>query len=69
MDDGSQLLKALNVLMLKILVRNFPPPFYTEPKLEADVVLYAEKHFCAIYLLTSDCHYRIMQIELHPLLS
>ena len=41
MDDGSQLLKALNVLMLKILVRNFL------------VFTFNCLHFSTIYILVS----------------
>lgn len=56
MDDGSQLLKALNVLMLKILVKIYPKmPLFP-------ISLRYVLHYC-------DCAYRTMQIEPHPLLS
>lgn len=59
MDDGSQLLKALNVLMLKILVN-----------ICVIIHLYCSCFFASVILaLLRDCMYRIMRIELHHLLS
>ena len=57
MDDGSQLLKALNVLMLKILVISFSRCF-----LLAGFLGIFFNEFKLFVLL-----YRIMQIVLHPL--
>jgi len=65
MEDGSQLLKALNVLMLKILVRNFISPHLLNCNVRHIMLMY----YSAGYLVTSYCQYRIMQTALIPLLS
>lgn len=70
MDDGSQLLKALNVLMLKILVNICLIIHLYLPIKKKIIHLYSSCFFASVILaLLRDCMYRIMRIELHHLLS
>ena len=70
MDDGSQLLKALNVLMLKILV-NICLIIHLYLPIKKKIIHLNSSYFFAsvILALLRDCMYRIMRIELHHLLS